>query len=198
MCAHHHPIIVHAWWLTTAFIAGVACIAPASLPHGTVSGGGGPYPGTDLSFSCDGGYYLTGEKTAPCLTGGGYGPLPTCSQCGSLEHCNVIVCTSGTDQKCKTAGDCEAGYTQNRQCGGECSTRVATTRTISSRNAAHLLSEPSTKAGTVHAAGWLTKDDCVGALHRRCGLHQARKSAARDDRWRWRVLPGHASQLRVQ
>ena len=102
------------------FFVGVACTKPASLPHGNVTGGGGPYPGTDVSFSCDDGHYLTGENTAQCETGGGYGPLPTCSQCGSLAHCKNIVCTGDADQKCKTVGDCEAGYTQNRQCGGEC------------------------------------------------------------------------------
>ena len=97
------------------------CKAPSSLLHGTVSGGGGSYPhGVAVSFTCDDSYYLTGENTAQCGTDGEYTPLPTCSQCGSVEHCNAIVCTSGTDQQCKTAGDCEAGYTQNRQCGGEC------------------------------------------------------------------------------
>ena len=96
----------------------VACTKPASLPHGTVSGGGGPYPGTDVSFACDDSYYLKGENTAQCGTDGEYTPLPKCSQCGSLEHCNNIVCTSGTDQHCKTAGDCAAGYQTTQRCKG--------------------------------------------------------------------------------
>ena len=103
--------------------AGVSCTAPArrSFSHGTVSGGGGDYPsGIAVSFSCDDGYYLIGQSTAQCGTDGSYKPLPTCSQCGSVDNCNTIVCTSNYDQQCKTAGDCDAGYTSDRNCEGEC------------------------------------------------------------------------------
>ena len=103
----------------TAAAAGVPCITP-TLYHGSVSGSGGPYPGTPASFECDDGYYLVGDSSTQCQTNGSYSPSPTCSQCGKVDHCNTSVCRSSTDHHCKSASDCDAGYTSDSHCKGVC------------------------------------------------------------------------------
>jgi hypothetical protein len=90
-----------------------------TLEHGNVQGGGGRYPGTDVTYSCDDGYYMVGEGTASCGTGGTYA-TPTCSQCHRVEQCKVgfVRCSTASDQHCATPNDCNDGYTKDRHCTG--------------------------------------------------------------------------------
>jgi hypothetical protein len=112
-----------------AAVPGVACAEPAAPSHGSVTGGGGNYPGTDATFSCDRGYHLlpVGQQRSTCQTDGTHAPAaPTCTPCTHVSHCNDVRCTDDSDQACSSATECDAGYTKNRQCEGvTCETPTA-------------------------------------------------------------------------
>eukprot|EP01047_Picozoa_sp_COSAG01_P018071 COSAG01_NODE_971_length_12373_cov_114.625957_3_plen_2066_part_00 len=62
---------------------GKKCVPP-SLTNGLVaSGGGGRYPGKDITFDCKQGYTMRGPKMSKCDTTGNY-RLPTCD----LQQCD--------------------------------------------------------------------------------------------------------------
>ena len=135
-------------------VAGVQCTKPDAPEHGTVTGGNGKYPTAQATFSCDAGYHLAppGKSVVKCGTDGRYDSPPTCRACTAIAHCKPgsLQCQTNADQVCTS---CRPGWTNDQQCGGECSTQVATTRTISSRNAAHPLSVSHRPKLAVHAVG---------------------------------------------
>jgi hypothetical protein len=90
MCACHAP--------------GVQCAEPAAPSHGSVTGGGGNYPGDDATFACDNGYHLlpVGQDRSRCQTDG--------------SHCDDVRCTDKSDQACSSLKECEKGYNRNLQC----------------------------------------------------------------------------------
>ena len=127
MCAHHHPLhrpLKRVRCVLCGDVAGVQCTKPDAPDHGTVTGGNGKYPNAKATFSCDAEYHRapSGTGVVDCGTDGRYDSPPSCRACTAIAHCKPgsLQCQTNLDQKCKTKGDCEAGYTQNRQCGGEC------------------------------------------------------------------------------
>jgi hypothetical protein len=59
--------------------AGVDCQVPlpGAFANGYVQGGGDRYPGTDVTYTCNDGYEMTGMRKASCKTDGTY-PVPAC------------------------------------------------------------------------------------------------------------------------
>jgi hypothetical protein len=58
-------------WARCSAGTGVPCETPQYLAHGSVTGGGGYFPGIDAHYTCDDGYYsISHTGTSSCDTNG--------------------------------------------------------------------------------------------------------------------------------
>ena len=72
--------------------------------------------GAQCEYTCDEGYYAGGVATCnagkwgdPSWSGG------ACTLCLAVQHCSLAVCSSSSDQKCKS-GRCQEGYQADSHC----------------------------------------------------------------------------------
>eukprot|EP01047_Picozoa_sp_COSAG01_P055746 COSAG01_NODE_6240_length_3774_cov_1.522449_1_plen_980_part_10 len=86
----------------------------------------GLYPGSDVTFVCNDGWYMSKAVSGKCRTSDGHYDLPTCTACTDVPHCppgdpashggHGRRCTSASDQHCDDRKSCDPGYTKDVHC----------------------------------------------------------------------------------
>jgi hypothetical protein len=110
----------------------IPCSASRAPQDGSIQDGNkdrGLFPGRDITFVCNDGWYMSQAANGPpwkCRTSDGGYDIPTCTECSDVPRCpagNPAThggrgkrCTSASDQHCDKAQSCDTGYTQDVHC----------------------------------------------------------------------------------